>query len=561
MIKRMISLLLAIIMVMSLCTVSFASEITTETSQKTETTVTYGMNSSYLVTIPDAVTIDTDDGIGEASVSASNVVIPDQQALQITVRGDSYANGKWHLTDNTNNANKISYEIITAPSVSTFIAFPTPTPTPDPVEPETTSKILMSGSEVFRVASGESWNDTVSTQLVFSLCEDVVYSGNYTDTITFTADLIDANAYDHSSSKLHPTKTIPAGATYTIAATDEVLSEGDAFPSTIADGDIYKTENYEYRYNQYYDEPAIDWFTVTSQNGWGVKCINNVANPGAILESIEGRPITNMSSTFSHCKALKVIPATPANVNNMDYTFSACEQIADFSDLIIPNGVTSLNGTFYSCTSLTSNGLPSIPDTVTSMNHTFERCKSLTDVSSVVIPDGVKSLSSTFQYCESLTNEGMPTIPDSVTSMDGTFGYCSSLTDLSNFVIPSEVKSLARAFAFCTALEYAPEIPESVQTLFYTFYCCESLISSPVVHSGVTNMVSTFENCTSLTGTVIIHANPTSPYTTAYGDCFRDVDFDAQNITLNGSSTMLDTLGATGTNYCTTCDGKCDDSH
>lgn len=46
-----------------------------------------------------------------------------------------------------------------------------------------------------------------------------------------------------------------------------------------------------------------------------------------------------------------------------------------------------------------------------------------------------------------------------------------------------------------------------------------------------------------VTGTIEINANPTS-----YSSCFSGVKFISQGITLTGSSTMLDTLKATGSN-------------
>jgi hypothetical protein len=55
-------------------------------------------------------------------------------------------------------------------------------------------------------------------------------------------------------------------------------------------------------------------------------------------------------------------------------------------------------------------------------------------------------------------------------------------------------------------------------------------------------MGATFHGCTSLTGTVEINANPND-----YSSCFFNVDMS--KITLTGSSTMLNEIGATGLNW------------
>ena len=65
-----------------------------------------------------------------------------------------------------------------------------------------------------------------------------------------------------------------------------------------------------------------------------------------------------------------------------------------------------------------------------------------------------------------------------------------------------------------------------------------------MIPSQVTDMYQTFEKCTSLTGSIEINANPTE-----YRMCFSAVDFKKQNLTLTGSSNILNELGATGSNY------------
>ena len=92
-----------------------------------------------------------------------------------------------------------------------------------------------------------------------------------------------------------------------------------------------------------------------------------------------------------------------------------------------------------------------------------------------------------------------------------------------------------------------------------TFYGCTSLTTAPVIPSSVTNLKSTFRNCTSLKGNVEINTNNVSSMYVFFS--FHNVDFEAQHLTLTGKSMYLDTMGAEGKNYCSTCNGYCKGGH
>jgi len=246
---------------------------------------------------------------------------------------------------------------------------------------------------------------------------------------------------------------IPEGGKY-IAADGTVYNPGDGFPEAVTTGDQYTYGDYQYRYNQYH---FGSWTTDTTQNGWGVRVIDQTKTTyGPILESINGEAITSLRSTFTNC------------------------------------GITSA---------------PAIPSGVTNMYCAFQSCKKLTDISNIVIPDGV-------------------------TNMDLAFQDCKSLKDASTLLIPSAVTKMQQTFNGCTNLEDAPIIP-----------------------SNVSNVNFLFQGCTSLTGTVTINTNAYVYHT------FSGVDFETQNINLAGTSTKLDEYGATGTNYCAECNGKCQGNH
>lgn len=217
---------------------------------------------------------------------------------------------------------------------------------------------------------------------------------------------------------------IPVGGTYTMADGTVLVGDGSTieWPAEVSDGDAYVYGNYEYRYNMYFYTDA--WDVDTAQDGWGVRCINNVANPGAILETINNKPITSLSYTFYECDNLEIAPA--------------------------------------------------LPETTIDMVSAFEGCTSLKSASK----------------------------------------------------IPTAMTNMGTAFMNCTSLVNGPDLSGCTQ---------------------ITNMYATFQNCKSLTGTLTIDVNLRS--SGMYRLCFAGVDFQAQGLTLTGSSTTLAALGATGSNY------------
>ncbi len=194
-----------------------------------------------------------------------------------------------------------------------------------------------------------------------------------------------------------PSNPIPDGATYTISATGEILQAGDNFPETVSNKDIYTYGDYEYRYNQSYSSLNAKWMSDTTQNGWGVRVLDNTKTTyGTILESINGKPVTDMSSTFEGCTSLVTAPA-------------------------IPSSVTDMSSTFRDCASLVVG--PIIPESVKTMGYTFYGCSSLKNVQA--IPYGVVYMKCAFGDCTSLVT--VPGIPSSVTNLDSAFRGCTSL--------------------------------------------------------------------------------------------------------------------------------------
>jgi len=312
---------------------------------------------------------------------------------------------------------------------------------------------------------------------------------------------------------------IPSGGTYYVGVTSATeknytgatatYTTGQEFPETVNVGDVYVYESYEYRFCQYWE---YGWKTSTEQNGWGVRCINNVAEPGPMLKEVNGKPITNLRRTFAGLGGPTIAPEIPDTVVNMEATFDGCSKLTIAPN--IPQGVTTLLSAFRNCPISTYHGSTD-PDG---------------DFSSYVIPNSVTTMYLTFSGCTNMVKA--PEIPNSVTNMSSTFGGCTNLTT-------------------------APVIPESVTNMNGTFGGCTKLSTAPVIPSGVTDVGMLFSGCTALTGIVEINATRTP----GNSGCFRNVDFDAQNLTITGTCTNLDLLGRTGVNYCETCNGKCQGNH
>lgn len=211
---------------------------------------------------------------------------------------------------------------------------------------------------------------------------------------------------------------IPEGGTYTVSATNTILSAGENFPETPATGDIYEEGDHKYR---------------CSGNGWSVQVKDKTKSSyGEIIPEIAGKPINDMDYTFYGCTNLITAPTIPSSVTSMLGTFEDCTSLTTAPS--IPNGVMSMWETFMDCKSLTV--APTIPDSVIYMYDTFYNCRSLKtyegstdadgDFSNYIIPNSVTDMNETFMYCTSLTTA--PIIPNSVTSMYSTFGGCTSLT-------------------------------------------------------------------------------------------------------------------------------------
>ena len=289
---------------------------------------------------------------------------------------------------------------------------------------------------------------------------------------------------------------IPAGGRYVVAATGEVLEEGDRMPEKPESDD-------QYYYGDYIYESHGDYWSVELN----VEDYETREYFDEILESVAGLNIESISGLFFGCKSMLEAPAIPAYVKKISSAYAYCESLTEAPK--IPKEVYTMNDAFVNCVSLIK--APDIPEGMVDMSGAFERCTSLEEAPN--IPAGVLDMVETFSGCSSLKEA--PAIPEGVTSLMHTFSGCSSLVKAP--VIPESVVNMGATFAECTALTEAPRIPK-----------------------GVMEMTRTFANCISLSGTIIIDANPTE-----YAECFAIYNFEALNLEFAGESTMLEELKAT----------------
>ncbi len=251
--------------------------------------------------------------------------------------------------------------------------------------------------------------------------------------------------------------------------------------------------------------------------------------------------VTSIGSyAFDNCSSLKRVYITDiaawCNIKFGDNPFYYAHNLYLYlnnelvTDLIIPDGVTSIGNLTFAYCSLASI---TIPDSVTSIgSDAFKDCGSLEKITvsdnnvkyasvdgilydknktyiiyipknikgDITIPDSVTSIGEqAFYYCRSLTSIN---ISDSVTSIGNyAFGYCSSLTSVA---IGNGVTSIGyEAFYNCSSLT-SINIPDSVTSIVSeAFYNCSSL-TSVTIGNGVTSIgYEAFYNCSSLKSVII----------------------------------------------------------
>ena len=112
--KKIFALILAIVMIVAISVPAFAADVSDSEDNKTfadnKTHVTYGVDQTYTVTIPDSIQIDKSTRKGSGDISVDDVYIPAGKNIKISVTSDNVPTGNnaWELVDATANATKAS---------------------------------------------------------------------------------------------------------------------------------------------------------------------------------------------------------------------------------------------------------------------------------------------------------------------------------------------------------------------------------------------------------------------------------------------------------------------
>ena len=162
--KRLLSLALIIAMMFMMSANVYAETITNDGTvsgnQNQDVTITYTSNVSYTVTIPDSMTIGE-----EATISVSDVMIDVDQGLSITVSSTQYSGG-WLLKDQSTKKT-VGYTL----------------------KNENPGADLPNNGTVLYTTSG---NDATAT-LYTDIKRAPLYTGTFTDTLTFSIAIADRN--------------------------------------------------------------------------------------------------------------------------------------------------------------------------------------------------------------------------------------------------------------------------------------------------------------------------------------------------------------------------------
>lgn len=135
-------------------------EIYYNQSDVASSTVEYGVDESYVVSIPTQIDM-TLTGTTNVTVGANNVYLPRAKTLTVDLSSAAH-NGSWQLTLEVFTDSKVAYSIKLG-------------------ETE-----VQNGGEILACSGG---TPTAETELAFSITGDPKRSGNYMDTLTFTVSI------------------------------------------------------------------------------------------------------------------------------------------------------------------------------------------------------------------------------------------------------------------------------------------------------------------------------------------------------------------------------------
>lgn len=156
--KKIITLALVSAMALSVSATVFATDITPETSSWIDTEVTYNVDPTYTVTIPDTVTLGT-----SADVSASNVVVAKGSKVVVKLTGTSGTNNAF--TVKNTEGEELAYTV------------------------KNGTKNVNVGDTVLTVNPESATTGSATLDFNAPDANSIKYSGTYSGTVTFTVSV------------------------------------------------------------------------------------------------------------------------------------------------------------------------------------------------------------------------------------------------------------------------------------------------------------------------------------------------------------------------------------
>ena len=363
---KALAVVLAVLVVVAMYMLpASAAELTADGSGAS--TVAHTVSAEFTAGIPAYVMpVELGEKTAKYTVTLENTVIPDSHELTAKV--------EYSGSMAEQNGVELPYELF-----------------------DETGNAIVSGAKVLSKAAGMP-DDSVSVSFGAALTAKVRYAGVYTDTATFTFDVVE---------KIY---------------TDEEIN---------ADAHIYKIGKFVRAWDEQEGFFWSDVVAVFNADYTEVEIRKNGSASSGIIADWDAQLCPD-SPMKEHAKTLKkaVIQNGIKHIGNN--SFDGCSNLVSVS---ISDSVESIGKSAFSgCSALTD---VSIPNSVTTIGRmAFFDCEALT---SIEIPYGITEiLDNTFCYCWSLEHVS---IPDSVTSIGASaFKTCEALTSIT---IPTSVTSIA----------------------------------------------------------------------------------------------------------------------
>lgn len=402
--NKLLSLALILVMVLTMSTTAFAAEITGNSGS---VDITYEVPNSYIVTIPDSMTIGTD-----ANVSVSDVIITAGHLLTVSVSSQQYNDG-WKLI---NGVDTVGYTL------------------------KIDGADIANNATVLTVKNGGNVSETLAT----ALSGTPIYSGNYTDTLTFSVSVIPC---DHSDGTYTYTPN-EDGTTHTKACMccDATVDAAENHtPGTCACGVIMAT-------------------TLTPDQLQAAVAAQLAAGETDITVTMAETPDAEMFLAIRSA----LVGTENVEDGSINLTLAGCTEIPGY-DSSTPDGESQL-GVFgrrmgYMVEErVTELASVTLPDVVTIGDYAFHYAENLTKVSA---PKATSVGRNAFG-CSGLTQVELPLVE---TVGANAFGDCEALGEIS---LPSATTVGTHAFMSCYSLNKV-SLPSATTIEAYIFHSCTAL--------------------------------------------------------------------------------------